>query len=425
MTDPLRILVLDDRPENEEANAENLKAALAQVPLEAEVESCSRELGQELVNKAEQMRSDPEGEDAPWKRHPRHWSGDLEKLEKYDILFVDYQLPELEGHGWLTAEDLAGLFRGFAGIPYIAVLNRFDEVDFDLSMSSSFVTAADLHINAPVLSNPGLWKLPDPADSEVDVSRFRPWHWPELPRAIDNVKKRRDDITCLNFDTKVLDFLDFNDRRKSSLDRSALGLLDPDSQNPEGTTFKTFLENGCVSVDSEVRGFLAGNLETGEFKKIAARIVAFELGRWLGDIVLPPQDTLIDVPHLAYRMPWLVDGDINSDEVWSQCVTLEENGALKERLLTGLWFEKEHWLPKRAFWLPDIQGTPEIDGEYEKMEADSEIPYAFQEDFSRFESLDNCEEYAAAFSSMWANRYISSGGLELDGVRYAPKVRLL
>ncbi|MCR4378063.1 MAG: hypothetical protein NUV50_08235 [Rhodospirillales bacterium] len=418
----MKIRVLDDRQANEEASTNSIKNALKAATIDAQVHPCDHELAASLVKFAAGMRKN-DGDN--WENEPNTWHNNLEALHDTDVLFIDFQLPQLADHGWLTAEDLAGLFRAFAGIPFVIVLNRFQERDFDLSMLPPTQTAADLHMNDKFLENPGLWTLSTSAMTTGEKCNFRPWQWPSLPQVINDVETCISSMAKVDFTTRILDYFDFSEERLGSLSRSALGILNPESSAPEKATFADFLKNGCVSIDADIRTYLADQLSDDIMRLTAIRIVVSELRRWLNDMVLAAQDTLIDVPHLAQRMPWLVEGDTSSQETWDKYVSLSGNDLFKNSLIKNSFkFDKECWLSKTTYWLNDVQTSPEIDNAYLSFKDSSDAGYVFQEDFSRFAPIAECEEFTAAFNSLWASRYISKAGLSNPDIRYAPKVRL-
>ena len=297
----LKIRVLDDRIQNEAQSVDEILKAVAEAGVAADVKPCEEETRKALVAQVELMRKKHDGADAEWLSDPSEWISGLSSLSDVDVLFLDYQLPELADHGWLTAEDLAGLLRAFSGVAFVVVLNRFQDRDFDLSMKPVQDTAADLHMNARFLQNSGLWRDPDPSDQSYSQERFRPWLWPDLSRVVEDVKTCLETIGEVSLDGKILEFFDFDNRRAGSLSREDLGALNPDSKDPENTTFSEFLRYGCVSVDSAVRAYLLDHLGDPTFRRAADRILVSELRRWLGDRVMAAQEALIDAPHLAHN----------------------------------------------------------------------------------------------------------------------------
>jgi len=421
MSDSLKILVVDDHAEIEEQNARQIERAISETNGDAQVLRLNRARVKELIDVIE--RIDPSAEDSDWSR----LLCELKEFEQYDILFLDYQLREFQDHPWLTAEDLAGVIRAFGGVRQVVIVNRYHEVDFDLGMIGWGTTSADLHVNGRVLSNTGLWLLPDAGDQGIDISRFRPWYWPILGRSVQDTKKCRSELEGLDLEsTCILTYLGLDARRSATLTHSALGALNPLSKSPEDTTFAEFLLNGCTGVDEGVRRFLWSHIEEKEFKPAACRVIVSELRRWLTFQVLGPQDVLIDPPHLAQRMPWLLDGPIGDLAIWNITVALDElRGFRTDMVARYRHIAKEHWFSRVVLWAREIQADEAIDDAFRSFVADNSSDAAFQEDFSRFAPANTSVEFTAAFSSIWANRFISSAALDDAAIVYAPKVRVI
>lgn len=423
MTKKLQLLVVDDHPSAEKANEGEIRNALHATGTAAEVSRLDEERIKNLIRSIERGRSSED----PQEMHK--WFESLAELGTYDVIFLDYQLRDLAEHPWLTAEDLAGVIRAFGGVRQVTILNRFHEVDFDLRMTGWGVTSADLHLNDRFLSNSGLWVLPNPSDRATDPKRFRPWQWPLLPRVVSDIETCISEIEDLDLsETSVLGYLKMDTQPVTKvLTHTALGSLNPASKTPEETTFKEFLRNGCKGIDEEIRQFLANNLDDSDYRTAAARIITSELRRWLAFMVLGPQDVLIDSPHLAQRMPWLLDEKpVDKLKRWNATVGLAEPQGLKGGLVDKHRFvELENWFSRPVFWTRDLQSDDAIDAAFNEFDSEDESDWAFQEDFSRFVAADDCAEFTSAFNSIWANRFVSSAALDEGDIGYAPKVRLL
>jgi len=421
MSDNLKILVVDDHADIEEQNIKYIQQAISETKGDAQVLCLDRARVQGLIDIIERVDPSAEGTNLST------LLDDLKEFQDYDILFLDYRLREFEDHPWLAAEDLAGVIRAFGGVRQVVILNRFHEVDFDLGMTGWGRTSADLHINGRFIRNAGLWSLPDAGDQGIEISRFRPWYWPTLGRAV------RDTRTCCleleNLDLKtarVLTHLGFNPQRSAALTHSALGVLNPLSKSPEDTSFAEFLLHGCTGVDEEIRKFLWSHINDANVKPAACRVIVSELRRWLTFLVLGPQDVVIDPPHLAQRMPWLLDGPIGDLSTWNATVGLDDLQGFRTELIEKYRHTaKEHWFSRVVLWARDIQADESIDEAFRKFAADESPDAAFQEDFSRFAPTDMSAEFTAAFNSIWTNRFISSTALDESAIVYAPKVRVI
>lgn len=421
MADKLRILVLDDHTENEEANVERINTAISETGIAGEVSRLEHTRVKQLIDVIGGIEPSGSSEDLS------QLLLDLKDFQDYDVIFLDYQLRAFEDHAWLTAEDLAGVIRAFGGVRQVVILNRFHEVDFDLGMTGWGGTSADLHMNDRFLDNAGLWSLPDTSDQSGDISRFRPWYWPTLERSVRDTETCRLELESLDLATApVLTHLDLDGRRSAALTHAALGALNPLSATPEKTTFADFLMYACTGLDEGVRRFLRDRLDHAVFKQAACRVIVSELRRWLTFMVLGPQDVIIDAPHLAQRMPWLLDGPIGSLATWNATVATEELRGFRTKLVENYRHAaKEQWFSRVVLWARDIQADEAIDDAFREFASDDNPDAVFQEDFSRFATTDESAEFTAAFSSIWSSRYISNAALNEGIVVYAPKVRLL
>lgn len=420
MADKLKLLVMDDHISNADTNIERIGRATSSAGAAVDVTRLDKERAVALIDAIGKVDpSDPNTDIATW-------FDALKEFESADILFLDYQLRDFDDHAWLTAENLAGVIRAFGGVRQVVILNRFHDVDFDLGMAGWPGTSADLHLNDRFLANSGLWALPDPSDQRTAAIRFRPWHWPLLPRAVADTETCRSELEGLNLaDDAVLAHLGL-DGPTAPLPHAALGALNPSSKTPEKTTFSEFLRYGCKGLDEGIRTLLSERLDDPAFKRVASRVIASELRRWLSFFVLGPQDILIDPPHLAQRMPWLLDGPLDSLDTWNETVALDRVRGFREDLVSKYRYtDREHWFSRVVLWVRGLQADDAIYAAFEAFEGDGGGTAAFQEDFSRFSPTDESAEFAAAFNSVWANRFVSSTALDDGAVAYAPKVRLI
>jgi len=431
MSDTMRIAMIDDVQETAETNTEAIKAAIAKAGVTCTVETLQPDRILEIVRLAEGAAS-IEGASLDGAEGFDKWFGDSTDLNDYDAIFIDYRLRKLEGHPWLTAEDLAGSIRAFGQVPVVVVLNRFDPVDFDLSMIETSTTAADLHMNAKFLASPGLWT---PAERWIGLTpnwtpstfTFRPWRWPSLPDFATDAKQCIEEIVALDADSlhreEILRYLGFGPEDNSLLTTVALEQLDPMTLEPESTTFEQFFINGCVSLQANLRKAMWERIGDGRIKGAICRVVVAELKNWLMTAVLGPGDVLVDFPHLPARMFWLLYGNREDRQVWDSTVSFSERGTL-HGIVEKYLFSRRHWLSRSAVWTHRLGANKRV---HALLEDDTARPstksYVFLEDFSRFVERGDAEPFTSAFDTMWAKRFVSKQA-QTEGIRYAPKVRL-
>lgn len=417
MTRNIKIIVIDDHEENASANINSLKDGLHGSDINADIRPLQEQEKTALISAIEQ---------------PDNWKLDINAIPNFslfddaDIVFIDYQLGALQGHSFLTAEDVAGWIRAFSNAKLIIILNRFFDVDFDLTMTQgSIPTAADLHINASLLECPGLWKMQD-WDPAAPKSKFRPWSWPLMQEAINDIDKCRKELKDIaDIENKViLEHFEFNEDLIGQMTHNALGFLDPNSKTPNTSTFLDFLKNGRPGVPVEIREQLAAHISNPQIKNAAINVWVSSLRRWLVTMVLGPQDVLIDIPHLAQRMPWLLNKKINDEATWKQLASFYDIGALPE-VVKAFFYTKEHWLSRKAFLMPILQKSAEVMKLYDDFTEHHIDEHVLLEDFSVFVKLENAESFTAAFNSMWSTRYVSHAAVEAGEIHYAPKVRLV
>ncbi len=417
MTKNIRIIVIDDHEENANANIISLKNGLEGSGVTAEINTLQEAEKNELIASIEQ---------------PDNWKLDLNSIPTFklfddaDIVFIDYQLGALQGHSFLTAEDVAGWIRAFSDAKLIIILNRFFEVDFDLTMNQGAIpTAADLHMNASLLECPGLWAM-QPWDSTAPRSNFRPWAWPLLQEAIVDIDKCREDLSSFEgFENRaILEYFQFNDDLIGQMTHNALGFLDPTSKTPNTATFLDFLKNGRPGIAAEIRDQLAANIGDARIKNSVINILVSSLRRWLCTMILGPQDVLIDIPHLAQRMPWLLNKKVNDEAVWKKLASFHDAEELPE-VVKDFLYNKEHWLSRKTFLMPVLQKAAAVLKLYDDFSEQTGEEHVLLEDFSVFVKINEAESFTAAFNSMWSTRYVSHSAVEAGEIHYAPKVRLV
>jgi hypothetical protein len=417
MTKEIKIIVIDDHEENANANITRLKHALRESSINAKIEPLPEAEKMDLIASIEQ---------------PDNWELDLNSIPSFkffddaDIVFIDYQLGALQGHSFLTAEDVAGWIRTFSDAKLIIILNRFFDVDFDLTMNQgSIPTAADLHMNASLLECPGLWTMRK-WDSAAPRSNFRPWAWPLLQEAIADIESCRADLRSLRDleNTVILDYFQFSDDLAGQMTHNALGFLDPTSKTPSTATFLKFLKNGRPGIPAEIRGQLAENISNARVKNSVINILVSSLRRWMCTMILGPQDVLIDIPHLAQRMPWLLGKKIDDPAVWENLVSPQGVEELPE-VVNEFLYNKDQWLSRKCCVMPLLQKAPNVLKLYDDFSGSVEEEYVFLEDFSVFVKIQEAESFTAAFNSMWSTRYVSHSAVEAGEIHYAPKVRLV
>ena len=417
----MKILVCDDIRNRGERNRREIAAAdtgldtelLAGDALKAEIHG--------LFDRAEAVLSNPESATTGSER-PK-FSSD------FDVVIMDNNLSALKVDGARhTAESIAGHVRAFGNIPYIVSLNKNPHVDFDLRyLVGDYQTHADLALNDKHLSNRALW-TGNPNDAKDD---FLPWYWP----ALNNAAERRREQTAFvaeHLDEPILKSMGFPAPATNDLSRHARGALSPDAALVSKVTFMKFFVTACRSLPIRAdRAKLAKAASASDMaRRVVARVVAGELDRWVRRDLLGPQDSLVDVPHLLMRMPFLLGRDVNDPARWNDAVMENEepyglsDDLYRNHLLGAKFLLHEVWTKSPSFWWRKLKSNRELNQMF--FGGESQWPeVVFCEDLSRFTSPDTRTakgpmEFAAEFEGSWTRRHV----WHAKGKHYAPMSRL-
>lgn len=337
----------------------------------------------------------------------------LQSVDDCDILIFDHDL-EKAGSQRPTAESFLGLVRAYTNCPFTIVLNKYPDVDFDLTLRIDYDTLADFAINAKCLKCPGLW-------SDSFSGKFRPWYWPNLSHATELRQRQIKDV-IVNFETPIFRFFEFDkDDRTDTLSRTARAQLSHSGRYREITFAQYFHQMAKTLRPADRRKLFKRRKDN---KDVIARIVAAEISAWLEREVLGPQDVLVDAPHLVSRRPALLRGDRRVRATWNATTELARPPTkLAERELSKFEFNPGHWLSRRGYWWPQLVKSRNVEIMHEKYfkSNEKEVRYVFCEDTSRFENVYDTREFVCDYHSIWDRRYIR----HLSSYRYAPKVRMM
>ena len=340
-------------------------------------------------------------------------------LDEIDILIVDNDLFELEDFSDYSAEMVAARAQVYSKCGYVVVLNLNPDVDFDLSLLGNPTSKADLHINDKFVADIGLWR-----DSPKAQGAFRPWHWPLLKRASELHKLRVNELQeFLNGNNKempVLEYFSFDETASNRLSRSARAFLHP-SKNTANVTFFDFVEGNANAVDLKDGRKI---IEKGDADKVA-QICAHRIAKWLARLVLGPQDILIDLPHLAEKLPFLVPQNRQTSlDFWNSCAT--QTAAPTSELtedISAYRFEHEHWFDRPVYWWDKFDPEQTLD-KLLAMPNSNPGELVFCEDSSAFHNSNQCQRFVAAHHSTTDNRYIRWFNEDDVDFSYGPQSRL-
>lgn len=372
----MQVLVYDDNPEI----ANSLASKILAVYDNANVKAVKRENFQELIEVINRRRTS-------WRDGEDH-IGSIESTDadQSDVIVVDYDLLRYSEKADTTGSRLAYLLRSFSTCGLIIVLNEYGSNTFDMSLRTSSLDFADLHIGDVQIDNPGLWTVP--------FEGYRPWHWPVLPNARASFEKCVVDVQE-NFDEPILEFLGlgrFIDWMPKQARDFFLG-----SERMETVRFNTFLKNARGGIESKDQ----------LLPEYTARVVAARLVAFLNRLVLPEQSVLVDAPHLVSRFPSLLGDEHQEIADWNRlCDPInEEIDQLLSDVLKEHRFEKRHWLWRPAWYWPNINKDARI-AEVKDPWTVKDVDWVFCENMSRYLPTTYVDDFRADVSPPFNKRFV-------------------
>ncbi len=329
------------------------------------------------------------------------------------ILVIDYDLLRVEHEGYLTGEAVAYLARCYSRCGFIVGLNQFGENPFDLTLRGYPESYADLNMGSRQLDNRGLWAEP--------WTGFRPWQWPLLPIACQALEDRVNELQT-RLDSPIVQHLRLSEGVVRALPRDARDFLVKE-ETIEQVTFRSFALNSG-------QGFRRRDQPLDDEQLV--RVAAARVAQWVESYLLPGQDILVDAPHLAYRYPSLLAGDVGNLATWNGTTRLSDRGTsgLRTEVLDQFAFPLD-WVSRPA-WSWTGVSTCESIKEVKEPWSIQRPDWVFCEDLSQFMPLDAVREFVADVESPFARRYVSdpeSGPVaklrdKLLEVDYRPQERL-
>ena len=363
--------------------------------------------------------------------------GEGGQFDDADLIIVDNNLTHLNVSGTrLTAESIAGYIRAFSAGTYIISINKNPDVDFDLRfLIGDYDTRTDLALNERHLENRALW-TGKPSDAD---DGFLPWYWPRLKRVVE---RRKDQIEFVreHLDDAVLSSLGFDEEAIGVLSYHAKGALSSDAKDGDegsidGVTFAdVFLEVDSLPIWGE-RDSLRNLHKTEEnsfVQSLIARVVTAHIDRWFRRDVLGPQETLVDLPHLLMRLPFLLGEKANDSAEWNNVVLEDKppygiDSTLYNSHLAATEFTHKMWSSGPCFWWPKLKSDDALSNHFQTADTDLWADMVFCEDWSIFfpRGGENDSQtpvaFSAEFEGSWRSRYV----LPIGSKRYSPRTRLM
>lgn len=328
------------------------------------------------------------------------------------LLIVDYDLIGLESGGYLTAEIVAYLVRGFSSCSYVVVVNQFGRNSFDLSLAGDLESFADINIGDAQLDNPALWGVPERG--------YRPWSWVDLLDAAQRLESCARDL-LEKLDEPITTYLGLTKENVGYLPRDVASFLGTGKKIDE-VTFRDFVQESGGGLRSKDRAV---------DDRACARIAASRLGKWLTRQVVPGQALLVDAPHLVSRYPSLLanPGDPTG---WNQTTNRSVSRlGMRYRRLQEFAFARREWCDRPLWYWPRLVDSEK--GDELRQKIPEGLPdIVFCEDVSEFLPRSESREFVADVPSPFVRRFVSrpdaatlptAARKDLSRVQYEPSVR--
>lgn len=326
------------------------------------------------------------------------------RFDEASVSIIDYDLIDAASISE-NGEEIAYYLRFFSKCNFIIGLNRFGQSTFDLTLMGHVDSYADLNIGARDLANRGLWT------GESDG--FRPWYWPSVIEYCKSFRKRIDDVTE-NFSRPMLEVLGFPEHVFLSLPPNSLECLATERDVLIDATIQDFFERSSLVLKEKDRRSYFSDEAKG-------RATAARISKWLERTVFPGQDILVDAPHLVWRFPSLLTGDLSRLRTWNKTASFGPLKDLGIRLdkIRKFSFKNRHWLSRPAWFWQDViecDSILEVREPWKKANYD----YVFAEDSSQFSRRGSCREFTSDVDSPFRRRFVR----QFSDYDYRPRIRL-
>lgn len=403
----LRILIVDDEPERSRDWAAKIEsfgfpgATVTALDIE----------GARVVMKAADARRrrarenlDPIAADAPC------------DLDTVDVLIVDYDLQELLRVGeWSTGLQVATLARALTRVKLIVLVNQFGTNSFDLTLSKAAQSHADFDVGSGQLLNPAFW-------DRARIGGYAPWGWNDgvlraparLSSMVEWLMPRLDDpvLTSLGFTAGTDD---------SNADTYLTNELWQEFLIDPGHSFRHLVS------ESEFLT-LKDRQAISTFDEPCARVAAALVSHWLDRWVIPANDVLIDLPHLASSYPWLLT---KREEVrcWQHAASLDSGFDAFLPDVANHQFTPGFPLSRSVVWRRKIVQDGAL-AEPNGFTYDGFPDLVFCEDTSKFHEFCESRPFSCRLPGNDPQRFVAdpekvvptSGGQSLTDVVYEPSV---
>ena len=143
---------------------------------------------------------------------------------------------------------------------------------------------------------------------------------------------------------------------------------------------------------------------------IISRVVAADIDLWFRRDVLGPQESLVDVPHLLMRMPFLLGDNADEIEHWNMAVDSAGDKppyGLDQALFTShleeARFKDDVWAPSACFWWSKLRDNNVLGAHFSGTTNSSWADAVFCEDRSEFVLTHRDQRGPRHLSNFWLN----------------------
>ena len=309
-----------------------------------------------------------------------------------DIVFLDYDLLDVDSDSYITGQELAYLVRCYSPSGLIVVMNEGEvgKPTFELRLETPIDHFADLRISSTHIGNPGLWR--------DDFIGYRPWSWPILPQEVKSFAARVE-IASERLDDPVLETLKLTKLGDWLSQRAVEAIANKGSlEELQEVTFRKVVDAG-----STLGIRRKDKLDESQIPRVAAA----RISRWLKSLVLPAQDPLIDAPHLVSRFSSLVGSEEDISD-WNKTTTLTSKLTklgLDKTPVAGTVVDLGPWSDRALWSWPSVSENKAIQEVSNPWEHDLP-PMVFLEDLSQFVTRDAALAFASQVPSMQDVRFV-------------------
>lgn len=295
----------------------------------------------------------------------------------------------------------------------IVVINQFGTNSFDLTMSRTSSSYADLDVGSEQVAEHSLWLA-------SGFSGFRPWHWPNFLLEKTRFSEMHEFVLS-NFDspiTQVLGFEVVDVESPRFIGHEILGYLGIEST--EAVTFRQLLtERRDIRVFNVLEKDLP--LLNNMDDRSLARVCSVVVSHWLEKIVMPNQEVIADLAHIAPQLPWVLS-DYSDESSWNNLCALTDDVAIPESLIE-FRFKPSFMFSRPVFWAEEVKAGLEGQGEFDIHKLPS---LKFCEDVSSFMQAADAKNFPSDLLSFDKERWVQ-GDLKCGNtsVNYEPQSYLL